>query len=85
NRAEALKIMAKVVSMKPEEYQVFLPGTSLFNAADNLAAFDPANPKSLVAVGPVIHQFLTANKLVDGPVDFAGGIDKSLFLDAQKK
>lgn len=85
NRAEALKIMAKVVSMKPEEYQVFLPGTRFFNAADNLAAMDPANPKSLVAVGPVIHQFLAANKLVEGRVDFAGGIDKSLLLDAQKK
>ncbi|NRR31106.1 ABC transporter substrate-binding protein [Oxalobacteraceae bacterium] len=85
NRAEALQIMSKVVSMKPDEYQVFLPGTRFFNAADNLAALDAANPQSLVAVGPTIHKFLVANKLVEGPVDFAGGIDKTLFLDAQKK
>lgn len=85
HRAEALQIMAKVVSMKPDEYQVFLPGTRFFNAADNVAALDAANPKSLVAVGPTIHQFLSANKLVEGPVDFNSGIDKSLFLDAQKK
>jgi NitT/TauT family transport system substrate-binding protein len=85
NRAEALQIMSKVVSMKPAEYEVFLPGTRFFNAADNLAAMDPANPQSLVAVGPTIHQFLTANKLVQGPVDFASGIDKSLLLDALKK
>ena len=85
NRAEALQIMARVVSMKPDEYQVFLPGTRFFNAADNLAAMDPANPKSLVAVGPTIHQFLTTNKLVQGPVDFANGIDKSLLLEALKK
>lgn len=83
--ADALQIMSKVVSMKPAEYQVFLPGTRLFNAADNLAAMDAANPKSLVAVGPAIHQFLASNKLVEGAVDFGNGIDKSLLLDAQKK
>jgi NitT/TauT family transport system substrate-binding protein len=82
---EALKIMSKVVSLKPSEYQVFMPGTRFFNAADNLAAMDAANPKSLVAVGPTIHQFLASNKLVDGAVDFSSGIDKSLLLDAQKK
>ncbi len=85
NRAEALKIMAKVVSMKPDEYQVFLPGTHFFNPEENLAAMDPGNPKSLVAVGPAIHQFLRANKLVDGAVDFNSGIDKSLMLDALRK
>jgi NitT/TauT family transport system substrate-binding protein len=83
--ADALQIMSKVVSMKPAEYQVFLPGTRFFNAADNLAAMDAANPKSLVAVGPAIHQFLSSNKLVEGAVDFGNGIDKSLLLDAQKK
>jgi NitT/TauT family transport system substrate-binding protein len=85
NRAEAVQIMAKVVSLKPAEYEVFLPGTRFFAAADNLAAFDPANAASLVAVGPTIHQFLTANKLVDGAVKFDAGIDKSLLLDAQKR
>jgi NitT/TauT family transport system substrate-binding protein len=85
HRAEALQIMAKVVSMKPDEYQVFMPGTRFFNAADNLAALDAGNPKSLVAVGPTIHQFLANNKLVDGPVDYAAGIDSSLLADAQKK
>lgn len=83
--ADALKIMSKVVSMKPAEYQVFLPGTRFFNAADNLAAMDASNPKSLVAVGPAIHQFLSSNKLVEGAVDFGSAIDKSLLLDAQKK
>lgn len=85
NRAEALQIMSKVVGLKPAEYEVFLPGTRFFGAADNLAAFDPANPKSLVAVGPAIHQFLSANKLVAGAVDFGAGIDKSLLNDAQQR
>jgi NitT/TauT family transport system substrate-binding protein len=85
NQAEALQIMAKVVSMKPDEYKVFLPGTRFFNAADNSTALTAGNPQSLVAVGPVVHKFLSENKLVDGPVNFANGIDASLLLEATKK
>lgn len=85
NQTEALQIMAKVVGMKPDEYQVFLPGTRFFTAADNFAAFDRSAPKSLVTVGPTIHKFLSENKLVDGSVDFASGIDASLLNDALKK
>ena len=85
NQAEALQIMAKVVSMKPDEYKVFLPGTRFFTLADGAAALDAGKPLSLVAVGPAIHKFLSDNKLVDGPVDFAKGIDASLTADALKK
>jgi NitT/TauT family transport system substrate-binding protein len=85
NQAEALQIMSKVVGMKPDEYKVFLPGTRFFNAADNSGALDPAQPQSLVAVGPVIHKFLKDNKLVDGTVDYAHGIDSSLLAEALKK
>jgi NitT/TauT family transport system substrate-binding protein len=85
NQAEALQIMSKVVGMKPDEYKVFLPGTRFFSAADNGAALDPAQPQSLVAAGPAIHKFLKENKLVDGTVDYARGIDSSLLADALKK
>lgn len=85
NQAEALQIMSKVVGMKPDEYKVFLPGTRFFTAQDNLAAFDAANAQSLVAVGPTIHKFLKDNKLVDGAVDYAKGIDSTLLADALKK
>lgn len=85
NQAEALRIMSKVVKLKPDEYKVFLPGTRFFNSADNSNALDPANAHSLVTVGPVIHRFLSDNKLVDGPVDYAKGIDASLLADALKK
>ncbi|MFS2003415.1 ABC transporter substrate-binding protein [Duganella sp. CT11-25] len=85
NQAEALQIMSKVVGMKPDEYKVFLPGTRFFGAADNRAALDPAQPQSLVAAGPAIHKFLKENKLVDGTVDYARGIDSSLLADALKK
>ena len=85
NPAEAIKIMAKVVGLSPDEYKVFLPGTRFFNAADNKAAMDATQPQSLVAVGPTIHQFLSDNKLIDGPVDYAKGIDASLLNDALKK
>lgn len=85
NPAEATKIMAKVVSLSPEEYKVFLPGTRFFNAADNTAAFDAKQPQSLVAVGPTIFKFLNDNKLIEAPVDYAKGIDASLLTDALKK
>jgi NitT/TauT family transport system substrate-binding protein len=77
--------MSKVVGMKPAEYKVFLPGTRFFNSADNVAAFDPAKPQSLLAAAPTIYQFLSANKLVTGPVNYAAGVDASLLNDALKK
>jgi NitT/TauT family transport system substrate-binding protein len=85
NPAEATQIMAKVVSLKPDEYKVFLPGTRFFTAADNTTALDAKQPQSLVAVGPTIHKFLSDNKLIEAPVDYAKGIDASLLADALKK
>lgn len=85
NPAEALQIMSKVVGLKPDEYKVFLPGTRFFTAADNTAAFDASNAQSLVTVGPTVHKFLSDNKLVDGPVNYAKGIDSSLLTEALKK
>jgi NitT/TauT family transport system substrate-binding protein len=82
---EAVKIMSKVVGMKPAEYKVFLPGTRFFTSADNIAAFDPAKPQSLLSAAPTIYGFLSANKLVTGPVNYAAGVDGSLLNDALKK
>lgn len=84
NPDEAIRIMAKVVSLPPAEYKVFLPGTRFFNAGDNSAAFDAKQPQSLVAVGPIIHKFLSENKLIEAPVDYAKGLDSSLLADALK-
>ncbi len=82
--AEAAKIMAKVVNMKPDEYQVFMPGTRFFDAAANKAALDPANPASLVAVTPAVVGFLNEHKLIEGKPDAAKGVDASLLMDALK-
>lgn len=82
--AEAAKIMSKIVSMKPDEYQVFLPGTRFFDAAANKAAFDAKEPQSLVAVAPQIAKFLAEHKLIDGKPDAAKGVDGSLLQDALK-
>jgi NitT/TauT family transport system substrate-binding protein len=82
---EAVKVMAKVVGIKPAEYKVFLPGTRFFDSADNLAAFDPAKPQSLVGAGPVIYKFLSENKLIPGPVNYGAGVDPSLLAEALKK
>ncbi len=77
----AVAIMSKVVSMSPDQYRVFLPGTRFFDAAANLEAFDPKSPRSLVSVAPNIAAFLLTNKLIDGRPDAAKGVDRSL-IDA---
>jgi len=79
NPDEAAKIMAKVVGMDPKEYKVFLPGTKFFDQKANLKAFGPASDAtSLLGVAPTISKFLLDNKLMEGKVDFAKGIDASL-------
>lgn len=82
--AEAAKIMSKVVSLKPEEYTVFLPGTKFFDAAANKTALDAKAPGSLVAVAPNIAGFLLTHKLIDGKPDPLKGVDASLLADALK-
>ncbi len=77
----AVAIMSKVVSMSPQQYRVFLPGTRFFDAAANVEAFDATNPHSLIRVAPSIAAFLLSNKLIDGQPDAAKGVDRSL-LDA---
>jgi NitT/TauT family transport system substrate-binding protein len=82
---EAAAIMSKVVSMKPQEYKVFLPGTRFFDAKLNQEAMgDASKPLSLLAVSPVVVKFLTDNKLIEGKPDVAKGIDASLLADALK-
>jgi len=82
---EAAAIMSKVVSMKPQEYKVFLPGTLFFDAKLNQEAMgDASKPLSLLAVSPVVVKFLTDNKLIEGKPDVAKGIDASLLADALK-
>ncbi len=80
---EAAKIMSKIVGLDAKEYKTFLPGTRFFHEADNLEAFGPSgNPKSLLAVGPVIEKFLKDNKLLEGTVNFQKGLDDSLLQEA---
>jgi NitT/TauT family transport system substrate-binding protein len=82
---EAVAIMSKIVGMKPQDYKVFLPGTRFFDAAANVAAFDPHNDKSLVAVAPTIASFLLTNQLIDGKPDAVQGVDRSILDEALKK
>lgn len=81
---EAAQIMSKVVSLKPDEYKVFLPGTRFFDAAANTAALDGKSPQSLVTVAPTISSFLLTHKLIDGKPDAAKGVDASLLAEALK-
>ncbi len=81
---EAAKIMSKIVSLKPDEYKVFLPGTKFFDAAANQAAMGGTDAQSLVKVAPAISSFLLAHKLIDGKPDAGKGVDASLLADALK-
>jgi len=79
NPDEAAKIMAKVVGMEAKEYKIFLPGTRFFDQKANLQAFGPASDAtSLLGVAPTIAKFLVDNKLMEGKVDYAKGLDASL-------
>jgi len=79
NPDEASKIMSKVVGMAAKDYKVFLPGTRFFDQKANLQAFGPAtDATSLLGVAPTVSKFLLDNKLMEGKVDFAKGLDASL-------
>ena len=83
---EAAAIMAKVVSLKPDEYKVFLPGTRFFDARLNQEAMGPATqPLSLLGVAPTVVKFLSENKLIEGTPDVSKAIDTTLLADALKK
>ena len=83
---EAAAIMAKVVSLKPDEYKVFLPGTRFFDAKLNQEAMGPATqPLSLLGVAPTVVKFLSENKLIEGTPDVSKAIDTTLLADALKK
>lgn len=79
---EAVKIMAKVVSLPPADYKVFLPGTRFFDAAANKAAFDGGHPTSLLSVAPTINGFLAQHQLIEGQPNVARGMDASLLAEA---
>ena len=79
NPDEAAKIMSKVVGMEAKEYKLYLPGTKFFDQKANLQAFGPAtDATSLLGVAPTIAKFLLDNKLMEGKVDFAKGLDASV-------
>ena len=82
NPADAAAMMAKVVGLDVKDYQPFLKGTRFFAQAENLKAFGGANTsESLLAVGPEIASFLVENKLLEGKVDFAKGLDSTLIKE----
>jgi NitT/TauT family transport system substrate-binding protein len=84
---EAVKIMAKIVGLTPEEYKVFLPGTRFFGEKENLEAFgtDAATTRTLLGAAPPIVKFLIDNKLIEGKPDPAKALDASLVKEVAKK
>ena len=82
---EAVKIMAKVVEQKPEDYKAFLPGTKLFDLSANLEAFGKSDSdKSLYGSGKKIADFLKDKGLIKSVPDFSSALDDQ-FVKAAKK
>lgn len=82
---EAVKIMAKVVEQKPEDYKAFLPGTKLFDVEANLEAFEKSDSdKSLHGSGKKIAEFLKEKALIKTVPDFSAALDDK-FVKAVKK
>jgi NitT/TauT family transport system substrate-binding protein len=85
NEDEAVKIMAKVVEQKPEDYKAFLPGTKFFDLKANLRAFTKDDDvHSLSGSGKVIQDFLLATELMKKKANYEGAIEPK-FVNALKK
>ena len=85
NEKEAVKIMAKVVEQKPEDYLAFMPGTKFFDLNANLKAFEKSNEhSSLAGSGKVIAEFLKGLDLIKTIPDYEGALEPK-FVKALKK
>jgi len=85
NENEAVKIMAKVVEQKPEDYLAFMPGTKFFGLNANLKAFEKSNEhSSLAGSGKVISEFLKGLDLIKTIPDYEGALEPK-FVKALKK
>jgi NitT/TauT family transport system substrate-binding protein len=85
NEAEAVKIMAKVVEQKPDDYKAFMPGTKFFDLDANLHAFEKrTDDHSLAGSGKVIAEFLKGLDLIKSVPDFEAALEPK-FVKALKK
>jgi NitT/TauT family transport system substrate-binding protein len=82
---EAVRIMAKVVEQKPQDYKAFLPGTRLFDLKADLEAFQIApGDQSLVTSGKKIALFLKEKKLIERVPDLTPSLEPK-FVKALSK
>jgi len=82
---EAVKIMAKVVEQKPEDYLAFMPGTKFFDLDANLKAFEKSDSHtSLAGSGKVISSFLKSVDLIKTVPDCEAALEPK-FVKALKK
>ena len=87
NQAEAVKIMAGRVGVKPEEYAKFLPGTRFLSPRGGAEALraEATALDSLLRHGKVADEFNVANKVYEEPQPVATYIDGSLSKEALAK
>ncbi|MGY6499274.1 MAG: aliphatic sulfonate ABC transporter substrate-binding protein [Acidimicrobiales bacterium] len=73
NPEESLAILAAAAELSPEEYESFAEGTTLFSAAEALAAFeDGDDTTSLLYTARLINPFLVESGLTQDEADIDG-------------
>lgn len=86
---EGIAIMAKQVSVPPEEYKAFVGGTRLFSASDNVTAMQTGQtPESLFFTAGELGKFLKEQKMLDkvpGQEQMNKAIDPRFVLAAEAK
>jgi NitT/TauT family transport system substrate-binding protein len=85
NEKEAVKIMAKVVEQKPEDYLGFLPGTKFFDLKANLHAFEHRDDDtSLTGSGKKIAAFLKGVDLIKTIPNYESALEPKFVKSARK-
>lgn len=78
NAAEAAKLMATRVGLKPEEYLELMKGTYIMSLAENVEAFKPATGLgSLLGSSQIVDEFNVANDVYKKPMPVAQYLDAS--------
>ncbi len=82
NPEEAMEIMARVAETTPEEYEQFAEGTTIFTAAEALAAFeDGDDTTSLPHTAGLINPFLVESGFTETEASLEGLFDASFTAD----
>jgi NitT/TauT family transport system substrate-binding protein len=87
NPEEATKIMAEQAQVSVEEYEEFESGTTIFDPAEAVNAFEdrPGDPTSLPEMARRINPFLVSSGLAEEEADLTGIFEPTFTIDYAAK